>query len=310
MTTAVLTPLDQEHESEAFLVHGPEEGPASPLPPKPDLSRGVLPPRGPSLNFEGLLIDYLPVQLSCINPSCTGFDLSVNGPPLLGIIDPSGSQSTSISVDSYYGQDICTEMIDPESQVAEGSKLLETDYWSLLWANNVSANSPFEIDNQITHGVTETETTVLTVTVGATLGGMAKLAGLSASLSESFTHTVTIVDQQQVTYKFTWPAKPTPTWVGVYQLMQSFSVIPGSNFTSYIAQANAFYRNLANDPFNPIAAAVSGLHFASGTTTFPYPTPSFLQVVASPPRYPNAAYVEASNMDLKQIQKLVQNSHA
>jgi hypothetical protein len=266
------------------------------LPPKPDLTLGYLPARSQSVSFEGTLLDYLPVQVRCKGVKCSA-TFSVNGPPVLGLIDPGGKQHDSLDYTAYYDQLVATEMIDPASGVAQGSTLIEEDYWQLLWAVGVPANTPFATDQAVQSGITDTDTTTFSYTIGV---GSADKALLTASLSETFQHAVAISEQETTTYKFQWPSQPTDTFVGVYQLMQSFSVQAGGNFTVWLSQQNAVYGQ---------CSGLFGfcLKFESGAA-FAYPTPTFLQAAAGPPHIPAGRGMKVPTLGIDEIKKLVQHS--
>jgi hypothetical protein len=270
------------------------------LPPKPNLTLGYLPARSQSVSFEGTLLDYLPVQVRCKGVKCSA-TFSVTGPPLLGLIDPSGKQRDSLDYMAYYDQLVATEMIDPASGVAQGSTLIEEDYWQLLWSVGVPANTPFNTDQAVQSGITETDTTTFSYTIGLNIeSGKDSKATLTTSLSESFQHAVAIFEQETTTYKFQWPQQPTDTFVGVYQLMQSFSVQPGGTFAVWLSQQNAAYGQ---------CGGLFGfcLKFESGAT-FAYPTPTFLQARAGPPHIPAGRGIEVPTLGLDEIKQLVQRS--
>jgi hypothetical protein len=262
---------------------------SSGLPPKPDLSLGYLPARSSSALFEGTLLDYLPVQVSCKGVECNG-TLSVNGPPSLGLIDPAGNQHASIDYTAYYGQLIATSMIDPTSAIAQGSTLIEEDYWQLLWSVVVPAGTPFATDQAVTSGITETDTTTFSYTLGAKLEHMGT-GGLEASLTNSFQHAVAITNQDTTTYKFQWPQRLTEATVGVYQLMQAFWVQPGSNLMAMLSQLNAEFG--CSGPFGFC------LKFGSDAT-FAYPTSTYLQAATTPPRI--------NILGINEIKQLIQRS--
>jgi hypothetical protein len=245
---------------------------SSGLPPKPDLSLGYLPARSSSIVFEGALLDYLPVQASCKGVHCNA-TLNAQG-AVLGLIDPAGNQQASIDYSAFYGQLIATLMINPEAAVAQGSTLIEEDYWKLLFSVVIPANTPFDSEQAVTSGITETDSTTFSYTVGVT-----KPKGINASLTKSFEHTVSVTTQETTTHKFQWPQRLTEATVGVYQLMQAFWVQPGSNLTAAISQMNLTL-GCAPLPYNlpPFC-----LRFGSDAK-FAYPTSTYLQAATTPPR--------------------------
>src|SRR6266487_4363045 len=166
---------------------------SSGLPPKPDQSLGYLPARSSSVLFEGALLDYLPVQVSCKGVECAA-TLNAGG-GLLGLIDPGGNQQASIDYTAFYGQLIATAMFDPTREIAQGSTLIEEDYWQLLWSVVVPARTPFDTDQAVTSGITETDTTTFSYTLGFNLGNMATNS-LNSSLTKSFQHAVAITNQE------------------------------------------------------------------------------------------------------------------
>jgi hypothetical protein len=254
----------------ALLADAPPVTQSAGLPPKPDLTLGYLPARSPSVFFEGALLDYLPLQVSCKGAKCSA---TMNaGGAAVGIIDPAGNQHSSLDYTAYYGQLIATEMIDPTSAVAQGSTLIEEDYWELQFSVTLPADTPFETDQAVTSGITETDTTTFSYTIGASI------SKLSASLTSSFQHTVAITNQESTTYKFQWPSRSAETTVGVYQLIQSFSVRPGSNLTAVISQSNTVLGKCGGEFWDNFC-----LKFESDAV-FVYPTPTFLQAATTPPR--------------------------
>jgi hypothetical protein len=194
-----------------------------------------------------------------------------SGGAIVGYIDPAGKQHGSLDYTAYYDQLIATEMIDPTSAVAQGSTLIEEDYWELQFSVSLPANTPFETDQAVTSGITETDGTTFSYTIGASI------FGLGASLTSSFQHTVAITNQVSTTYKFQWPSRASETTVGVYQLMRSFSVRPGSNFTALISQMNKVLGRCGGELWDFC------LKFDAGAV-FVYPTPTFLQAATTPPR--------------------------
>jgi hypothetical protein len=253
-----------------------EVGDGSGLPPLPDSSQGYLPATSESIRFSGKPLDYLPIQVTCKAPKCKA-SLSMN-PPVVGIIDPSGTQhGTSYGYSAMWGQLAFTLMIDAASDVAAGSMLLETDYWKLAWSVSVPATEPFDHDLSVASGLAETDASSFTETIGAKIGGNIKgiTGDLSFQLTKSFSHSVTITSQTTDTDHYHWLAKPQPQVVGVYQLMQSFTVVPGANFTQYIDGFN-------NTPFGRCSGDIIDfcLQFAAGAT-FVYPTPTYHQATTA-----------------------------
>jgi hypothetical protein len=238
------------------------------LPPDPDTSHGYLPAKSASISFSGGLLDFIPVQVTCIGSNCKGSVGTKS--PIVGIIDPSGNQHSSYDYSGYYGDLVCTLMIDPRSSVAAGSTITESDYWSLLWQQGVLPNAPFTVDREISYGISTTESTSFTVTVGAKLGGSAWQlnAELTAQLSKTLQHSVTVTSQETTKYHLTWPETPQPKFAGVYQLMQSFSVNAGANLDVWLAQMNQVLGCTGMVRFC--------LNLATGAT-FVYPTPTYLQ---------------------------------
>ena len=194
-----------------------------------------------------------------------------SGGATVGFIDPAGREHSSLDYTAHYNQLIATEMIDPTSAVAQGSTLIEEDYWELQFSVSLPANTPFETDRAVTSGITETDSTTFSYTIGASI------SKLSASLTSSFQHTVAITNQVSTTYKFQWPSRASETTVGVYQLMQSFSVRPGSNFTTLISQSNNAFGKCGGNLWDFC------LKFEADAA-FVYPTPTFLQAATTPPR--------------------------
>jgi hypothetical protein len=258
------------------------------LPAGPDLSQGYLPPRSSSVFSQGTLLDYLPVKASCKGNQCSSTLRS--GGLTLGIIDPAGHEHDSLEYTVYYGQLIGTWMLDPTSSAALGSVLIEEDYWELQWSVTVPANSPFETDQAVTSGITETDTTAFSYTIGASISGFG--FGLSGSLTRSLQHAVAITSQQTTTYKFQWPQQPVERTVGVYQLMQAFSVQPGRNIMAVLTEANARLGKCGGQDGDFCLKIETG-------SSFVYPTPTFLQVVAVPP---------PPSIDINEVKAIVKGS--
>jgi hypothetical protein len=241
------------------------------------MTLGYLPARSEPISFDGTPLEYIPVQVFCNGRTCSG-DLNYGDYTLfLGTVDPEGNEGgENYSYDAYFGQLIATRMLDPRSAVAQGTILIEEDYWELQFSDIPPVNTPFEVDLAITSGITETDQTTFSYTVGVSP------PELSASLTRSFQHTVQIATQQSVTYKFQWPAFAVDTTVGVYQLMRSFSVQAGSNLRAYLSQAGSYVGQC--DYGETVDSYGHGLCLKLETgAAFAYPTPNYFQAATIPP---------------------------
>jgi hypothetical protein len=230
----------------------------------------IFPARSESISFDGTLLDYLPVQVICKGATCSGTLNS--GYDFVGNIDPAGNQHGNMDYTAHFDQLIATRMLDTTSAPAQGSTLIEEDYWELQFSVTLPANTPFETDQTVTSGITATDQTIFSYTIGA------NPSGIGASLTRSFQHTVEVASQQSTTYKFQWPARAAETTVGVYQLKQSFSVRAGSNLTTYISQAN----KILGECIGVSTPGALCLRLESDAV-FPYPTSTFLQAATTPP---------------------------
>jgi hypothetical protein len=238
----------------------------APIPPRPRMTLGYLPARSEPISFDGTPLEYIPVQVFCNGRTCSG-DLNYGDYTLfLGTIDPEGNEhGENFDYQAYFGQLIATRMLDPTSAVAQGTILIEEDYWELQFSDIPPVNTPFEVDQ-----------TTFSYTVGVSP------PELSASLTRSFQHTVQIATQQSVTYKFQWPAFSVETTVGVYQLMRSFSVQADSNLTAYISQAGSYVGKC--DYGETVDSYGHGLCLKLETgAAFAYPTSNYFQAATIPP---------------------------
>ena len=194
----------------ALLADTPPAAELTGLPPKPDLTLGYLPARSPSVSYEGALLDYLPLQVSCKGAECSATMNS--GGATVGFIDPAGREHSSLDYTAHYNQLIATEMIDPTSAVAQGSTLIEEDYWELQFSVSLPANTPFETDRAVTSGITETDSTTFSYTIGASI------SKLSASLTSSFNIRWLSPIKYLRPTNSNGPSRASETTVGVYQL--------------------------------------------------------------------------------------------
>jgi hypothetical protein len=84
-------------------------------------------------------------------------------------------------------------------------------------------------------GLTQATTISFAYTVGAKIGGTyeAVTAELSTSLTRSFSSTVTVSEQISRTQHFSLVAQDYAQIVGIYQLVQTYSVVPGANLQQW-----------------------------------------------------------------------------
>lgn len=252
----------------------------SSLPPQPvipiDPVENGLPSRSESKIFSGSLLDYLPVPCTCESQSCKP-EMSGVKRPVVGLMDPQGIQHSSGTFHALWNQLLFTLMLDPSTSTASGSVIQETDYWQLIAQDIVPANTTHQIQVAITNGVSQTDTTSFAYTVGIKIGGSYQgITGeLSASLTKSFTHAVTVSEQQTVTRTFTVDAAPYQQVVGIYQLMQAFAVIPGANLTQYML---AWNKNFG--PGSAMCVATGTCMNVAAGGGVANPTPTYLQIVA------------------------------
>ena len=168
-------------------------------------------------------------------------------------------------------------MIDPKSAVANGSFLLETDYWQLLFQDIVPPNQPYTISHSVTSGLSETNTTTFSYTEGIKVGGSyaGATAEISAQLSQSFSRSITVSTQQTDTRTLPLTPGPYQQIVGLYQLMQTFAVVPAANLQQFVTLENmacdqgSFFCNLGQNCF----------HASAGNGAV-YPSQTYLWVVA------------------------------
>jgi hypothetical protein len=231
-----------------------EHAPTDPgqLPPQPAVPSNPvetgLPATSASIIFSGALLDYVPIAVFCNASSC-GWTVNEISSPVVGLINPQGGQQSSGSFSANWNQLMYTEMIDPASTVAQGSTVLETDYWQLQFQDIVPPNQPYTITHQLTSGVSQTDTTSFSYTVGISVGGSYAdiTADMSASLTKSFEHSVTVTTEETDTREIPVTVQSYTQIVGLYQLMQTFAVVPAANLQQYISQQNGYWGTLCQD---------------------------------------------------------------
>lgn len=256
--------------AEGVLRQSPETSTA--LPPRPEFSRdGGFPQQSEPVSLTGELLDFIPMDATCVIQK-KKFTIVRIKYPTLGVMDPKGKQrAPKYEVKGLYGQLLCTFMLATDCDVTRGSKLKLDRYWNLKAQTLVPANTPHTMDESITLGLSETETTTIARTTGYKLG-VPKGGGcaeLSASLTKTFSHSVTISSQKTFKRSFVFPEQPQPQFCAIYQLIDRYSVHPGTNLTEYM-------KVMSNQP--PVSP-FGGVSFESGKI-FDYPTDTILQVHA------------------------------
>jgi hypothetical protein len=248
--------------------------PPQPVVPSNPVETG-LPPRSESTTFNGALLNYLPVACTSASVTCT-WGVSI-GSPLVGMMDPQGVQHSSDLFSAPWGQLLCTMMIDPKSAVANASLLLETDYWQLLFQDIVPPNQPYTISHAVTAGLSETNTTTFGYTEGIKVGGSfaGATAEISAQLSQSFSRSITVSTQQTDTRTLPVTQGSYQQIVGLYQLMQTFAVVPAANLQQFVTAFNLSFNQ--GSQFSRITG--SCVQFSAGNGAV-YPSQTYLWVVA------------------------------
>ncbi|HEX4166905.1 MAG TPA: hypothetical protein VHZ55_15680 [Bryobacteraceae bacterium] len=252
-------------------------GTTQPLPPQPIVPQNPvetgLPHVSEALTFGGgQLLNYLPVSCVCVSNACKPTITTKS--PIVGVVDPSGNQHGSGTFSGTFGQLLFTWMIDPASDVADDSLLIETDYWQLQFQDIVQANQGTTLTESVVSGLTTATAETFSKSLGAKVNGeLDAITGeLSEALSQSFSRTITISSQQTVSRSTAITAQSFSQIIGLYQLMQSFQVIPGANLTQFIAQLN---KNM--DKGSQMCAVGTCLHSAP-TTSVIFPAQSYLWV--------------------------------
>jgi len=242
--------------------------PPQPVVPENPVETG-LPQRSATVSSTGTLLNYVPVACTCVSQSCKPDITSIRS-PIVGIMDPQGIQHSSGTFSAKWNQLLFTYMIDPASSVANASVLLETDYWQLLYQDIVPpGNQTYTISHSVTDGLSQTDTSSFSYTVGITIGGSYQgiTAQISAQLSQSFSRSVTVSTQETVTRTLPVPEQPYQQIVGLYQLMQTFGVVPATNLVQYITQMNKGF-------------SLFNMHFSAGDSAI-YPSQTYLWIMAS-----------------------------
>lgn len=252
-----------------------------PLPPHPVVPPNPvetgLPDDSSAITAQGDILDYLSLPVTCASEQCKGITVKAGGKPIVGLIDTRGKQHSSMSVSGYWGQLLFTFMVDPASKTAAGSKLVEKSYWMRIEQDIVPANVPYKLTYTLNSGISQTDTVSFAYTLGAKIGGSYSgiTAELSASLTKSFSHSVTINEQETVSREFSTSVQPYAQIVGIYQLVEEFAVIPGANLSQYMSKFNKTY-----GPGGEWCALTRACMKCAESGGILNRTPTYLQVVA------------------------------
>jgi hypothetical protein len=249
--------------------------PPQPVVPSNPVETG-LPQRSESITFNGALLNYLPVACTCVSVNCKIDVKSINS-PVVGLMDPQGVQHSSGTFSAQWGELLYTVMIDPKSAVANSSFLLETDYWQLLFQDIVPPNQAYTISHSVTSGLSETNTTTFSYTEGIKVGGSfaGATAEISAQLTQSFSRSITVSTQQTDTRTVPVTKGSYQQIVGLYQLMQTFAVLPAANLQQYVTALNKTF-----DQGSAFCSMTANCMHSSAGNGAVYPSQTYLWVVA------------------------------
>lgn len=255
----------------------PATGNLPPQPqPGPDPVENGLPHSSTAITAPGTLLNYLPVPATVTSPRCS-IEVKRISSPIVGIMDPRGNQHTTGTFSANWGELLFTYMLDPAAQASAGTTLLQTQYWELLTQVVIAANQPWSYEKGITSGIAQATTTSFAYTIGAKIGGSYQgiTAELSASLTQSFSTTVTITEQTTQNQRFSVVPQSYPQIVGIYQLKQNYSVVPGANLNQWLTAMNDVFDQ--GGPFCRLTGSCS--HVAKGPGAI-YTNETYLQLVA------------------------------
>lgn len=266
-----------EYSQENAVVTGADSS-SSQLPPPPVVPPNVtdvgLPETSDSIYLDGSTLDYVPLAMFCEQSSCSGKITSIEY-PIMGIMTPDGNvEQPKWSYDGDYGDLLYILMLDPKSEQAQGTVILQELYWQRISQSFVPANTPHTTQIAVSSGISETEAEQLSFSVGANVGFNSGITGsLSTDLSKSFSQSVTISTETTVTDSFPFNAQPTEQVTGVYQLMQTFSIQPGDNLVKALAAIQANQALMCSGQL-PIKICQS----IEAVMPFVYPSSTYLQI--------------------------------
>lgn len=268
-----------EHSGTSLVQTTNDDTTSGQLPPRPVVPPNVtetgLPSRSDSIFSDGSTLDYVPWAMYCEEAQCSGKITSV-GSDIIGIMAPDGTvHQPKWSYDGNMGDLLFVMMINPRSETAKGTIIQLEQYWQLLTSSIVPANTPHTTTWTVTNGISQTEAETMSFSVGAQVGFNDGITGsLSSELSKSFSQSVTVSEEQSISEEFPFNAQPQEQVCGVYQLMQTYSVIPGENLNKTLM---SFWANeaLMCSGALPISAPCK---ISKITMPFAYPANQFLQV--------------------------------
>lgn len=232
---------------------------------------------GPGLT--GGLIDYVPVDMiSKVAINNDSINFSPNSLPNFdGYIDTGGTYHP------YVPQKIALQGIAPGMRALtlfykkgsldaiKGCKVHGKGKWVLLSDfGGIEPGSTATKSISYKHGVTNTNAESLAFTVGMKVGasGSGVSAELSASLTATFSSSVSITDETTVTDTINFQAQDREQRVGAYQFYRNYFVEPDDAF-------NAWSNNQRNDSRQPFYNTIN--------RTFDYKTEHFQKVFVLAP---------------------------
>lgn len=249
------------------------------LPPRPVVPPNVtetgLPSVSESILSDGSTLDYIPWAMYCQEAECSGKITSIGG-DIIGIMAPDGSvHQPKWSYEGSMGDLLYVMMINPRSEAAKGTIVQMEEYWQLLTSSIVPANTPHTTTWTVTSGISQTQAETMSFSIGAQVGFNDKITGnLSTELSRSFSESLTISEQESISEQFPFNPQPQEQVCGIYQLMQTYSVIPGENLQKTLMSIWANEALRCSD-----AVPISGpCKISKVTMPFVYPANQLLQV--------------------------------
>ena len=249
------------------------------LPPQPVVPPNVtevgLPSRSDSVFSDGSTLDYVPWAIYCQEAECSGKVTSI-GDNIIGIMAPDGTvHQPKWSFDGNMGDLLYVLMVNPRSAAAQGTIIQLEEYWQLLTSSIVPADTPHTTTWTVTSGISQTQAETMSFSIGAQVGFNDGITGnLSTELSKSFSESVTVSEQQSISEEFPFNPQPQEQVCGIYQLMQTYSIIPGENLQKALMSVWA-NEALQCSGALPISAPCK---ISKITMPFAYPANQLLQV--------------------------------
>jgi hypothetical protein len=198
---------------------------------------------------QGSLLDYVPINVYAKISTPSMFLILPKYEDRLGYLDMNGTfvKEYNKPISFKRGQKIFTILIDKNANVARGSHLLCTSYWSLL--SQASGLEPDVISSNTIHlnfGIDKSEFYQLGNSTGIYSPDPEKekeyfhqLRKIDSTIyTQSFRKKINIESKEELSIHVDFEPQSKAQKIAAYQLCQQFSIRPGKRLLDYVDKLN------------------------------------------------------------------------